>query len=120
MISKKKNYILIILVDFYASLSRFFLLHRSGSTFTEVCRYIIIACPSYCKIINETKKRHKAKIANLHLNLAGKGCIQINTFFTRLAVGFVAMIEKYIYVHNYAFPPLFYPLAIIFFPPTCY
>ena len=31
-----KNYILIILVDFYVSLSRFFLLPRSGSSFPEV------------------------------------------------------------------------------------
>ena len=36
MISYKKNYILIILVDFYVSLSRFFLLLGSGSTFPEV------------------------------------------------------------------------------------
>ena len=34
--SLKKKYILIILVDFYASLSRFFLLPGSGSTFPEV------------------------------------------------------------------------------------
>ena len=36
MISLKKNYIFIILVDLYASLSRFFLVPGSRSTFPEV------------------------------------------------------------------------------------
>ena len=53
LISFKKNYILIISVDFYASISQFFLLPGSGSTFPKVdpehvglYRYCLLNCNS--------------------------------------------------------------------------